>query len=303
MSGTSTPSADDDTVSIRRASPEEIFGVLASDIRVEILLVMMDQPDATMAFSDLFGRVDVDDPGQFNYHLDRLVDRFVRKTDEGYELTHAGREIVGAIYAGTYTADAAVDRIPLEEPCITCGGNLYLKYVDEAASIRCEDCDRRSDDYPFPPRGLDQFDREELAEAIGRWIQKYAQILMAGFCPTCTGKVDSSLVMDDGAERYAGFPAHAAYRCRRCGISHSTPVVSPVHNHPSFLHFVFRHGFDVHTPVWEIYAALGRPEVEVRSTDPPEIEVSVSYEGETLTAIVDETAAVTEIGRTADPND
>jgi len=43
------------------------------------------------------------DSGQFNYHLGKLVDRFVTRTEEGCELTQPGIQVNGAIDAGSYT--------------------------------------------------------------------------------------------------------------------------------------------------------------------------------------------------------
>lgn len=298
MSGRSSPPSgenDEDVVQIERSSPEEVFSALASDIRIDILLAMMQRPDEPLEFSALRSWVGVDDPGQFHYHLDKLVNTFVRKTDDGYELTHAGREVVGAIYAGTYTANAAVEHIPLGELCITCGGNLYLEYADESVTIRCEDCERQSDDYPFPPRGLDQFSREELATVIGRWMDHYIGGLTAGFCPVCTGQVDGELVIDHGKERLAEFPAHAAYMCRRCQTTHAVPGPAPVHTHPSFRHFIHTHGFDVQAPIWQVYDAMGRPDSRILSDDPARLEVSITHDGETFAAVVDETATVVDI--------
>lgn len=294
IDSTSEPPVDE-FIRVDRSTSKEAWSALANEIRIDTLLSMMNQPDETYTFSELRKAVDVDDPGKFNYHLGKLVDHFIRKTDDGYKLTHAGKEIVGAIYGGTYEADATVEYLPLGDICITCGGSLYLEYAQEAARIRCEDCDRRSDDYPFPPRGLDQFSKAELRDTIGKWIDHYIHGLLAGFCPYCTGRIESQLCVDE-AERLAGFPAHAEFTCMRCNISHRTPATSPVDAHPSFRHFLQRHGLDVHTPVWRIFEVMGRPEVALLSKDPPRLEVRISYEEEELHAVVDATAKVVQIG-------
>lgn len=296
----STDSAEEDVVAVDRSDPEEVFAALADELRLEILQAMMAHPESSVSFSDLREAVGVSDPGRFHYHLDRLVGRFVRKDTDGYELTHAGRVIVGAIYAGTYTADAEIEQLAVDASCITCGGDLYLDYTDEAARIRCSDCTRRSDGYPFPPRGLDQFSREELPRAIGRWVYVYAQRMQAGFCPICTGRIESALVAKS-VERHADFPAHVEYRCPRCGERHQTPGITPIHTHPSFRHFLTQHGFPSDAPVWEIYDRLERPTVELIDREPPMIEARYSYDGTELIARVDHTAAVETIDWTDAP--
>ena len=294
MIDSSTEHSSDEFLDIDRTSPEETFSALANEIRIETLLTMMRHPDATYSFSELYAAVDVDDPGQFNYHLDQLVGHFIHKTGDGYQLSHAGKDIVGAIYGGTYTADASIDHIPLGDICITCGGSLYLEYANEASRIRCEDCDRKSDSYPFPPQSLDQFNRHDLADTIGKWMDHYIRGLTAGFCPYCIGHIAGALRLDED-ERLAGFPAYAEFTCDRCGISHKTPVTAPVHTHPIFRHFLVVHGLDIHTPIWWVLDTIGRPDTELLSTDPPRLLVTVSYQEDELTAIVDETATVATI--------
>jgi len=57
--------------------------------------------------SELRKRVGVRDSGRFRYHLEKLRGPFVEQADDGsYRLTYAGSEVVTAIVAGTYTADA-----------------------------------------------------------------------------------------------------------------------------------------------------------------------------------------------------
>ncbi|MFC7044931.1 hypothetical protein ACFQH6_05385 [Halobacteriaceae archaeon GCM10025711] len=77
------------------------FDLLSDETRLHIIQALFehrrehpDQP--AVPFSRLRSRAGVDDAGQFNYHLGRLRDRFVAKTDDGYTLTPAG-EAVGAL--------------------------------------------------------------------------------------------------------------------------------------------------------------------------------------------------------------
>ena len=56
--------------------------------------------DGPLAFSSLYDRVDVDDSGQFNYHLDKLAGHFVPNTDHGYALARPRRRVVESVLVG-----------------------------------------------------------------------------------------------------------------------------------------------------------------------------------------------------------
>ncbi|MCH7660071.1 MAG: helix-turn-helix transcriptional regulator [Euryarchaeota archaeon] len=72
--------------------PEEAFALLGNETRVAIIREL-GTADDPRSFSDLHAAVGVRDSGGFNYHLQKLVGSFVRRTDEGYELSGAGERI------------------------------------------------------------------------------------------------------------------------------------------------------------------------------------------------------------------
>jgi hypothetical protein len=85
-----------------RADPDEVFSAVANETRFDILravwdLTKTDAGDASATFAAVRAEAGVQDSGQFNYHLQKLSPRFVRKTEEGYETTHAGSQLVGAV--------------------------------------------------------------------------------------------------------------------------------------------------------------------------------------------------------------
>lgn len=126
---------DSETVSIERR-PEGVFELLGNDLGLRIVRVSGETPEP-VPFAALQTRVDLRDSVQFNYHLGALRGSLVRRTDAGYEPTFAGRQVLGAIYAGTYTTDATTEPIPVEEECPPCGGTVHAAYVDETARIAC----------------------------------------------------------------------------------------------------------------------------------------------------------------------
>lgn len=100
-------------VSENARDPVDALSVLGDETRMAILRELADAEDA-LPFSELRRRVGISDTGRFNYHLGKLCEYFVRDTDEGYELGHAGTRIVDA-------ADDAPADPELETACPVCG--------------------------------------------------------------------------------------------------------------------------------------------------------------------------------------
>ncbi|MFC7229605.1 hypothetical protein N0B31_19560 [Salinirubellus salinus] len=286
-----------DGVAVERRSPEAVFALLGDDIRVGIVRALGETPDEAVPFAELHRRVGVRDSGQFNYHLGKLRDVFVRRTDAGYELTHAGRQVVGAMYAGTFTADATVENVPIDDPCPLCGGGLVAEYADEVGRIRCSACDAFRNEFAFPPGSLDQFEPDALPGAFDRWMRHVLDGVVAGFCHLCAGRMDGRLVVDPPEEQIASLPAHVEYECARCGSVARVGPHGPATFHPAVQGFLYERGHDVRTdPSWR-HDALGLPETTLRSTDPPEVAVTFGDERSSLTAVLGPDATVRSLER------
>ncbi|MFT4882769.1 MAG: hypothetical protein ACI8U4_000263 [Natronomonas sp.] len=285
-----------EAVSIDHRSDVDVFGLLANETRVEILRALGEQPDTPLSFSELQDRTDVRDSGNFNYHLDQLLGTFVRKDDD-YELTLAGRHIVGAIHAGTYTADARVEPIALDWDCLLCGGEMIAEYADERGKIRCRDCGKGAE-FSFPPGTLDQFDREALPAAFGRWLRTLAQRELAGFCIICAGRTTSEIARLPGGTEADPKPSMVSFDCDRCGTTSTISGTSFVTYHPSVEGFFFDHGYDTFeghpTRVW---SQLDRFESEILSEDPPRIRVFFEDDGERISAEITADASIRNVNR------
>jgi hypothetical protein len=286
-------------ISVERRSPEAVFGLLGDESRLHILRALGETPDEPVPFAELHRRSTVDDSGRFNYHLGKLRGTFVRRTDEGYELTHAGRQVIGAMYAGVYTANATVEAIPVDGDCPICGGELVAEYAAETARVTCTACDEFRNDFAFPPGSLDQFDRAELPLAFDRWMSHVIGGVIDGFCYTCAGRMDGRLVVDDPGERVGGLPAHVAFACDRCGSTATTSGGALLLHHPAVAGFLYDHGFESgRTPTWEL-GEIGLPTGELRSENPPRMTVRLEHDGERVTVTVEADATVSRVERTA----
>lgn len=112
---------------VEQADPDEVFTALSDGNRVAILQALWDAEGNRASFSEIREAVGMRDSGRFNYHLDGLVGRLVRRTDEGYELTQSGVHHNGSFEAGAYTTAASLEPITLEDPCSTCGGTRRFR--------------------------------------------------------------------------------------------------------------------------------------------------------------------------------
>lgn len=176
--------------------PEEAFAVLGDETRLGILRALGEAGEP-IAFSELYDRLAIDDSGQFSYHLDQLVDHFVRKHEGVYELTQAGRRVVMAVLAGTVTAEAVVERTRVDDPYHLCGTRMAVSYQDGQVGMYCPSCGgqyagqsggeaRAEDTLPprkrqrvgtleLPPAGVEGRDPGALLDAAYTWC--YNRIL------------------------------------------------------------------------------------------------------------------------------
>jgi hypothetical protein len=284
------------SVDVERRSPEAVFELLANEVRVDVLRALGETPTATLSFSELYDRVDVQDSGNFNYHLGKLQGSLVRKTD-GYELTHAGRQVLGAIHAGTYTADATVAPFSVGWDCQLCGGDMRVSYRDERAVIRCADCEKGLE-LAVPPGSLDQFAREELPQAFARWYHHRMQRLVDGFCSVCAGRLAGELVEPPRGTAADPRPSRAEFRCDRCGNVATVTGAALATAHPVVQGFLAEHGFDpARRHPSQIWGALDASTTRVRSEDPLALEVRFEYDGEAVVADVDADASVNSVQR------
>jgi hypothetical protein len=286
----------------------EVFAVLADDTRVAILQALWETEDYEASFSELRDAVGMRDSGQFNYHLDKLVGPFVAKTEDGYELTQAGKQINGAIEAGAYTVTGTFDPIPLESPCPTCRGDQTLRYEDDTVHVECDGCQAR---YQFgvPPAAFAGYDREEIPAVASRYLRTKVRGLHSGFCPFCGGRVDPTVgavadlddideppaeVSNALAEQIETIPL-IEFACQQCEAAPRTGLYFTLLDHPAVAGFFYDHGINVEDrSVWD-FPDMDPDHQIVRSRDPFRASVTYEADGDALTVVVDEHLSVVDI--------
>ncbi len=285
----------------RHLDPDEAFSLVADETRFAIVEALWNAEAETTSFSELREAVGVRDSGQFNYHLDRLTDHFVRKTDEGYALTHAGERVIGSILSGSYTRGARLDPIPIDADCIECGADLRATYEDERATIECESCGVTVTEFDVPPGILDGYEREALPGVFDRWLKSTMFEQLRGFCPLCTGRVRSEFVVSEtvapGSESVSDLGLRLT--CDRCGVSTQSVLAGALFDQPALVAFAADHGVDLwETPVWELEWLI-TAEADVVSEAPPRGRVQFDLDGERLSLTVDEDLTAVAVERTS----
>jgi len=286
---------------VETGEPEEAFAALSDETRVDILRALWSAEGHRATFSELREAVGVADSGGFNYHLDKLVGRFVRKTDDGYELALAGMHVNGAIRAGAYTMAGALDPVELDDPCPFCGGTRTFRYEDEAVAIECADCPFTLG-APVPPGVFADYDRETAPAVASRYFRTIVGQVSNGFCWYCDGPVELT-VRSLAAASEAEVPEElvdlpfAHYECERCGAEITSDLGSAMVDHPAVGGFYFDHGIDVRDRPFHTFNALDPDRSAIRQRDPFRASVTFTVDDESLTLVVDEGCDVVDVER------
>jgi len=303
----------------------ETFSLLANETRLAILLALWEayEPYASenaVSFSALRHRVGIRQGAQFNYHLDHLVGRFVEKTEDGYALRRAGHELVRTVVAGTGIEDASQDPVEISIDCPSCGAPTAVTYRDEWLYIVCTDCDGtfQGDDRPdgmlsgteFDPAGLTDRPPEMMWRAGWFTGKTHIQLAVEGVCDACSGPITQSLDVcaDHDAEGVCDrcgrqFAVQAQFRCPVCKNHHEAPPRTVVLHHPAVIAFYYERGVNVQYDDGSFESLRRRGELisdheqELVSEEPPRVRVTIRYEGDELSLLLDETLDVVEIER------
>ncbi len=263
-------------------SPEEAFALFGHDLRVAILLELADAEGRALTFTELRERVGERDSGKFNYHLQKLLGRFVGHDEERdeYRLLYPGHRVVDAIWTGVLTERASVRDVALDADCAHCGGGLRFDYdTVKSGRVRCRDCDRVLIGFPFDPGGLTDREGQEVARAYDLRTRTMWQRACHDVCPVCSGRVDAAL--DEGVPPKLAathdHPVLAALDCQQCSFFVNAPVGSLLVWHPEAIAFLADRGIDVRERrLWELLFVVDPDAVEIADRDPWRVRVTVA---------------------------
>lgn len=311
-------------------SPDEAFTILGNKTRLNILRTLWEsyEPYAesnAVTFTDLRDRVGIHRGGKFNYHLDKLVGTFIRKTSDGYELRRTGRLLVQTVISGTSIEDPVVAPTEVDDgtdtlesangsysACFYCGAPTAVAYRDGTIFLLCTECEghrERSElglsgvlvSGPLDPAGLADRTPEQAMNA--HLIRMRVTMLSAieGVCYRCNSPMDTSLqicedhpsdgVCDDCGQMAA---ITAQSRCRVCKTAPRAPPYWRVAMHPEVIGFFYQRGMPL------LYAGdAGHPpedaEQELVSDEPLRVRITYECDGDRLAVLVDEELNVLEV--------
>ena len=304
-------------------SPDEAFAVLGNQIRMDTLRVLADA-DGACPFSDLYDAVDVDDSGQFNYHLDKLVGHYVEKTDAGYGLTQAGNRVIEAVLSGAMTDAPVVEPTEIAQSCPYCGAPVEVSFREERVRLYCTSCAgtfSRSDadsaasapsdrghigDVLLPPAGVRGRTPAEMTETAITWANLEFAAAASGVCPRCAATFDQSPLVcedhdaDDGLCETCG-RRHAVQldnRCTNCTFGYGGTLLAILLDELAFLEHLVDHGVNPISPSPEAFLALDMTyEERFVDTDPFEARFSVAIDDDVLAVTVDDELDVVDVTR------
>lgn len=279
--------------------PNEAFSLVASETRFVVLQALWGLTTGTgrssVSFADLRDASGITDSGQFNYHLDQLTPQFVRKLDGEYQLTTAGRRVVGAAFSGSLTdMETTIDPRPVRN-CPECGGTIALSYGNGRMVVECRDCENHEADMQTPPALVATADTDELETLLGKHLLTEIQRLNRGFCLYCGGLLEAEFQRDDKGRLHEEWSV--SFSCEVCGHVSYSLVAGVVLDHPAVVSLLHEAGIDLReTPLWELDPLLNADE-RVAAEDPLRVETTIETDDAALTLRLNESLSVVEYER------
>lgn len=287
----------DDPDIVDAVDADAAFGVLADETRIELLRALWDADGREATFSELREAVGMRDSGRFNYHLGAFDGQFVEATDDGYRLTAAGAQLVGALLSGAYTQRLDVGTVDVADHCPRCDAPLEFTYDAGAATIACTDCPHVSR-FWVPPGALAGYDVDDLPRVAARYGRQFVRSSRDGFCPLCDGRVRAAVLPVADTVDAAEVPDWTTevptcrFDCDRCGEEIVVDLGTALAEHPAVVSFHYERGVEVpQVPIWR-FAALDPDRARFEQRDPVRALVTYAVDGDELTVTVDESLSV-----------
>lgn len=264
--------------------------LMSHEVRADILSALLRHHRAKSAtesvrFSELRERVGHEDPGNFNYHLDRLRGNLVEQTDRGYRLSDIGHQLVALFVSGRFDPDVTREFPEVEPPCLLCGVSSTVVYEDGIFHVRCGDGHEVR-----LASGWKILESRSVRKALNSALRRnllHAKSVIDGICPYCEGKASMGVnrLTDDT------IPVEYEGSCHRCGWVLRNSPRGCVLFHPASVSFCHRHGLDVYDDAWDVLATHVET-VTVDERDPLRIAVVLSIDGDRLALTLDDSGDV-----------
>lgn len=286
----------------------DVFRLLADEIRVDILCAIAtlqyEHGDAgagaiELSFSDIYDHVDVDNTSKLSYHLGELSGVYLRKTDEGYSLSHAGERIARFILSENYGQPRTFGPVPVDGTCIFCGEeSLEASLFHQFFGVECTACGEQVAGQPITPAQVRTRDEAEIVRSVKlQCVEVYRQI-RRGLCPECGGQLSAAIAdLTDGPLPEAD-PYLVTSECEECLRAYNCPLTYSVAYHPASISFHWDRGVDVtKMGIWEFHEHVyaGRWTSERVAEYPVEYQVTMQDDQGELRFKLASDASVTDV--------
>ncbi|SFH06038.1 hypothetical protein SAMN04488063_0044 [Halopelagius inordinatus] len=291
-------------------SATDIFRLLADDTRVDVLravavsqyeLEQIGSGAAELAFSEIYDYVDVENTSKLSYHLGELTGTYLRKSDAGYSLSHAGERIVRFILSGNYEQPESFGPEPVDGVCVFCGEEaLEAALSHQFLRIDCTACERQVTGQSVTPAQIRTRDGESLVRSVKLRGAEDARQIRRGMCPECGARLSADVVALPGSPLPDADPFVVTSSCEECLREYNSPLTYSVVYHPASIAFHWDRGVDVTARgVWEFHECLyeGRWTSEQTASDPDEYVVVLRHGDDAVRLYLDSTATVAETER------
>lgn len=296
------PTTVPDETGPRSATDPEAFSLLGDETRLRILFALHDPAVETpIEFSNLYERIDAEFTSGFNYHLDKLVPKFVSKTADGYDLTTYGGRVARAVAAGTFADQRELDWFDVDGECVVCGDStLRASYEEERFLIECAACEELIVAIETPPNLVRNEGPAELVDAVDAWMHHWMRMCLglarSGICDYCGGDVESSLVED--VSNYDRIDILFRFECTDCGEIRRATVGSVASQHPDVREFHASHGLTLRNRrYWTVDHWLTDNNVTITSRNPWRFEVTFDVDGDDCVVTVTGEPKVIDVSR------
>lgn len=293
-------------------APDEAFDAIGNETRIQILRALA-ETDGPQHFSALFDRVEYETASNFSYHLDRLTDHFVRKTEKGYEITRPGRRVVEAIRSGAVTDAPVIPPTVIDQKCHFCDAPVEVRYYDERFERFCTECpgmwgSKREGflgSLTLPPVGVKVRDVEAAVEAAYLWRSLDLFAIAGGMCPQCSSRLAFEAIVceshdDEGCAACGN--RHAAklwFECETCRFRLTGSLALLATSDEAFLSFLLDHGHHpvMPTSIADFHRIISDYDLDIVSAEPFEAVMTFSAgEDSTISFKIEDPTDVTVIG-------
>jgi hypothetical protein len=267
-----------------RADVREAFSLLAHDIRLDIVLALLENWAAVytepQSYSELMDAVELRDSGKFNYHLDKLTGVYVEQVEGGYVPTASAVALYRTVLAHRPT-ETVRQAGELERLCPHCGGTLVEEYERSFYTLDCTDCDSwELMTYVFPKNGLRGRRGTQRYRAVMERASYHIGLARTGQCPFCAGRVQFEFAPDRVEEMD---PPSVDMTCTTCTWYVSIGLLTPLRFDPRVAAALARLGVEEPGTDDAVDVTGG-----VRSEDPLRVEATVETDEGSASVVVDE---------------